>query len=336
MLEVGYKIIGLILLARLKPIKESKALDHEFQNEFRCLRGTIDSIFTVKQLIKKRSEHGLPTWLLLIDLVKAFDRVPRELLWEVLIKQGVPPRLVSLLRSLHKNVKVKFEYENVKQMLDSIIEVKQGDFLGPDLFIFFMAVVMKTWRSSHNYDLCCIHTKADFQLTCRKHTNKGDEHNISDSEYADDTVFIFESRADCERMAPIMVKRFDRWGLEVPVGKEINKESKSEVLFCVADPICYSNRSSFDDTDLSPILWEGGFHIPIVIKFKYLGSQLCRTCTDTLLDVSSRIESAAKAFGALKKCLFSSNNIIATAKRIVYGTVIFFCFFFFVFPRTPG
>ena len=259
MLEVGYKIIGLILLARLKPIKESKALDREFHNGFPCLRGIVDSIFTVKQLIKKRSEHGLPTWLLLIDLVKAFDRVPRELLWKVLNKQGVPPKLVSLLRSLHQTVKVKLEYKNVTQMLDSIIGVKQGDLLGPDLFIFFMAAIMKTWRSSHNYDLCCIHTKADFLLAGWKHINKGEEHNISDSEYADDTVFIFESRTDCERMAPLMAKHFDRWGLEVHVGTKINKESKSEVLFCAADPKCYSNRSSFNDTDLSPIRWEGGF-----------------------------------------------------------------------------
>ncbi len=152
----------------------------------------------------------------MIDLVKAFDRVPRELLWEVLTKQGVPPKLVSLLRSLHKTVEVKFEYDNVTQMLDSIIGVKQGDLLGPRLFIFFMAAVMKIWR--HNYDLCCIHTKADFQLTGRKHINKGEEHNISDSKYADDAVFICESRTDCERMAPLMVKHFDRWGLEVHVG----------------------------------------------------------------------------------------------------------------------
>ena len=83
-----FSAAGVILLARLKPVKESTALDHEFQNGFRGLRGTIDSVFTVKQLVKKRSEHGLPTWLLLIDLVEAFDRVPRELLWQVMIKQG--------------------------------------------------------------------------------------------------------------------------------------------------------------------------------------------------------------------------------------------------------
>ena len=321
MLEVGYKILGIILLARLKPVKESAALDHEFQNGFRCLRGTIDSVFTVKQLIKKRSEHGLPTWLLLIDLVKAFDRVPRELLWEVMIKQGVPPKLVSLLRSLHTTVKVKFEHEGVTQTLDSIIGVKQGDLLGPDLFTFFMAAVMKTWRSSYSYSLCCVNTKADFQLTGHKPTDKGIESSVPDSEYADDTAFLFESRADCQRMTPLMVEHFDKWGLEVHVGSDTNPKSKSEVLFCAADPRCYTNRTTFDGEDLSPIRWEGGFHMPVVADFKYLGSQLCRTSTDTL-DVSSRIESAAKAFGALRKCLFASNNISAAAKRAVYVSVI--------------
>ncbi len=75
------------------------------------------------------------------------------------------------------------------------------------------------------------------------------------------------------------------------------------MFFCVADPRCYKNRTSFDDADMSPITWDGMFYIPLVDKFKYLGSQLCRTCTDAL-DVSSRIESAAKKIGALRKCLF--------------------------------
>ena len=35
------------------------------------------------------------------DLVKAFDRVPREMLWSVLLELGVPWKLVALLRELH-------------------------------------------------------------------------------------------------------------------------------------------------------------------------------------------------------------------------------------------
>ena len=144
-------------------------------------------------------------------------------------------------------MKVKFEHEGITQTLDSIIGVKQGDLLGPDLFIFFMAAVMKTWRSSNSskFSLCCVKSKADFQLTGRKPTEKGETFSVPDSEYADDTAFLFESRADCERMTPLMVKHFDKWGLEVHVGSDTNPQSKSEVLFCAADPRCYKTRTTF-------------------------------------------------------------------------------------------
>ena len=85
--EVAYKMLANILHNRLKPIKESVHLDHENQNGSRWQRGCLDSIFTLKQLIKIRVEHGLDSWLLLIDLIKAFDRVPRELQWAVLSRQ---------------------------------------------------------------------------------------------------------------------------------------------------------------------------------------------------------------------------------------------------------
>ena len=54
---------------------------------------------------------------------------------------------------------------------------------------------------------------------------------ISDSEYADNTAFTFDSREECEKMTPLIIKQFARWGLEVLVGTE-EKESKSEILFC--------------------------------------------------------------------------------------------------------
>ncbi len=71
----------------------------------------------MKQLIKKRAEHGLETWLLLIDFVKAFDRVPRELLWDVLLKQGFPPKLVFLLKAMHTTAKFKFVVDGVEKII---------------------------------------------------------------------------------------------------------------------------------------------------------------------------------------------------------------------------
>ena len=103
MLEVAYKIVAQILLARLKAkvIKESKKhLEHENQCGFRNGRGCLDGSFTIKALLNKRREHNLETWVLFLDLVKAFDMAPRELLWNTLERFGVPLKLISVLRAI--------------------------------------------------------------------------------------------------------------------------------------------------------------------------------------------------------------------------------------------
>ncbi len=86
---------------RLKVIKESsKHLDHEAQCGFRNGRGCTDGTFTIKLLVTKRREHNQETWILFLDLVKAFDKVPRELLRRVLTKFGVPDKMVSILKAV--------------------------------------------------------------------------------------------------------------------------------------------------------------------------------------------------------------------------------------------
>jgi len=44
---------------------------------------TTDAVFSIKVALKKHREHNLETWVLFLDLVKAFDRV-RELIWQIL------------------------------------------------------------------------------------------------------------------------------------------------------------------------------------------------------------------------------------------------------------
>ena len=335
MLEVAYKLNAYILLEKLKPVKEgldgNGGLDHESQCGFRGWRGCLDAIFTVKTLAKKRREHGLETWLLFIDLVKAFDRVPRELLWKLLARQGVPPKIISLLVALHKTVNVKFEVDGVAKTLLSIIGVKQGDVLGPDLFIFLIAGIMETWRSEHTYDLCVVRTARDFTLSGRESTAPGHEFSIADSEYADDTGMPFCSRADVEEQTPHVLSHFGRWGMEVHAGvyealdddgEVITpfKKSKSEILFCAA-PASYYANGTFGDPDLSDVKLPGGRFMQIVDKFPYLGSIISGNCGDAA-DVDSRIAAASRAFGALRSCVFSSSSVTRAAKRMVYERLV--------------
>ena len=320
MLECAYKIVANLILERLHPVKES--LDIEPQSGFRRERGSCDAIFSVRQLIAKRREHGLETWLLFVDLVKAFDRVPRELLWEVMRRQGVPHKIVSLLKALHASVHVEFEVDGVKESLLSIIGVKQGDLLGPDLFIFYIAAIMETWKLEHTYELCTFRTAPDFIMTGRRPSARGEEFTVADSEYADDTALPFCSRADVEEYTPKLMKHFERWGMEIHAGVvEPFKASKSEVLFCAARASSYSDPDTYDGADLSDIKLPGGLFMSVVDRFKYLGSYVSRSGDDTF-DVDARIESAGKAFGSLRGCIFSSTHIAREAKTAVYTSLV--------------
>ena len=53
----------------------------EMQAGFRPERGTIDGLFAVMMGLKKRQEHGLESYGVYVDLVKAFCTVNRGALW---------------------------------------------------------------------------------------------------------------------------------------------------------------------------------------------------------------------------------------------------------------
>ena len=240
LLEVAYKIIANIVHSRLVPITEK--LDHESQSGFRPGRNCADAVFTVKLAIKKRREHCNETWIIFLDLVKAFDRVPRHLLWIILERFGFPPKIITIMKSLHKNVIVKFAVGIVMPILSSIIGVKQGNILGPILFTIFIAAIMISWRKMYDRPLCIFRTKKDLILTGHRSTTKGIDFSLSDSEYADDTAVLFDSRETLETFSPLLINHFEKVRMEVHVGHcdQPNKPSTTKVLFVSSPPSSYA------------------------------------------------------------------------------------------------
>ena len=47
--------------------------------------------------------------MLFVDFGKAFDTVPREMLFKVLARLGFPPRIISLVRVFHENVTLEVD-----------------------------------------------------------------------------------------------------------------------------------------------------------------------------------------------------------------------------------
>jgi hypothetical protein len=57
----------------------------------------------MEQLIQKRREFNLPTYILFIDYENAFDRVPQGKLWNIMKNKGFPDHIVKTVQSLHIN-----------------------------------------------------------------------------------------------------------------------------------------------------------------------------------------------------------------------------------------
>ena len=82
--------------------------------------------------------------LYFLDLVKAFDTVPRKSLLRVLAKFGVPPKMVKMIENMYTNCSVKVDVGDKEFVIPVTAGVKQGDNLAPVLFLIYIQAVLET------------------------------------------------------------------------------------------------------------------------------------------------------------------------------------------------
>ena len=82
LLSIVGKVLARILLNRLNEHLEQSELLPESQCGFRKDTGTIDMIFTARQLQEKCQEQNMDLYMTFVDLTKAFDIVIPECLWK--------------------------------------------------------------------------------------------------------------------------------------------------------------------------------------------------------------------------------------------------------------
>ena len=68
-------------------------------------RGTTDAIFVVRQLQEKCLAANKRLCMSFVDLEKAFDRVPRKVLWWALRKLGVEEWIMRLVQRMYANAR---------------------------------------------------------------------------------------------------------------------------------------------------------------------------------------------------------------------------------------
>ena len=133
----------------------AKAWSHT-QYGFRKDSWTMDAVFIVKRLMEafrttrhvrrgtEFEEHQRTLYLMFEDFVKAFDSVPRELLWKELTQIfQVPEAFVELLKKFHVGFKTYTVFNGVfNKGFTTTSGVRQGCITGPDLWNFHFQVVI--------------------------------------------------------------------------------------------------------------------------------------------------------------------------------------------------
>ena len=140
-------------------IREMIAID-EMQFAFVPGRGTTDAIVIIRQLQEKfltrndLNDKNLTLFFAFVDLEKAFDRVPRKVLWWAMRKVGVEEWIVHLVQAMYNNarsrVRVGSEYS---EEFEVGVGVHQGSVLSLLLFIIVLEALSRYFRVGVPWEL---------------------------------------------------------------------------------------------------------------------------------------------------------------------------------------
>ncbi|XP_057314191.1 uncharacterized protein LOC130655450 [Hydractinia symbiolongicarpus] len=159
-------------------------------------RCTTDAIFLLRQLQEKYLGKRKNLYFAFVDLEKAFDRVPRKVIWWAMRKLGVDEWLVTMVQSMYSNARSRVRInDSLSDEFSVNVGVHQGSVLSPLLFILVLEALSMEFRTGCPWELL----------------------------YADDLVLIAESMEE-------LVEKFEKWkkGLEEK-GLKVNT-AKSKVM----------------------------------------------------------------------------------------------------------
>ena len=144
LLSIAGKIpVARVLLNRLNEHLERSGLLPESQCGFRKNRGTIDMIFTARQLQEKCQEQNVDLYMTFVDLTKAFDTVSREGLWKIMAKFGCPAKFIAMVRQFHDGMLARVQNDGEFSYPFPVTNgVKQGCVLASTLFSMMFSAML--------------------------------------------------------------------------------------------------------------------------------------------------------------------------------------------------
>ena len=307
LLSIAGKILAKILLNRLNVHLDQTGLIPESQCGFRKDRGTIDMIFTARQLQEKCQEQNVDLYMTFVDLTKAFDTVSRDGLWKIMAKFGCPPRFIAMVRQFHDGMQARVQNDGeFSEPFEVTNGVKQGCVLAPTLFsMMFSAMLMDAFQDSDTgFPIRYRFDGNIFNLRRLQAKTKVQTDVLDELLYADDMDKNANTEAKMQRAMDQVSQSCDNYDLTIST-------KKTEVVHQPAPGKPYNE----------PTITVNGQKLKVVDKFTYLGSTLSRAVhIDD--EITARIAKASVAFGRLRANVWERNGIKLDTKLKVYKAVV--------------
>lgn len=188
LLEHTMKVMERILEKR---IRDQVKID-DMQFGFSPGKSTMDAIFIVRQMQEKFRAKNKTLYFAFVDLEKAYDKVPREVVRWALRKSGVKEWLVETIMCMYKRARTAVKTDDsLGKWFDVQVGLHQGSALSPLLFIVVLEMISKEIRGGLPWEIL----------------------------YADDLVLMAENVDELKEKLSAWKYAMERKGLKVNVGK---------------------------------------------------------------------------------------------------------------------
>ena len=145
-----------------------------------------------------------------VDCEKAFDMVSHEELWKVLVRQGVPPNYVSLIKSLYSRQSARVMVGVESREFSVERGVKQGD---PLSALLFLAVMQDMFGSLEQRWENLSKRRKGKPLGI--HVGEGQGRALTDLRFANDVLLVATSKADISKMLTHVMEAGQKYGLKI-------------------------------------------------------------------------------------------------------------------------
>jgi hypothetical protein len=279
-------------------------------------RGTPGALFSLRRLTEIHRAHGQPLVAGFVDLTKAFDSVPRPVLWRLLLARGVPSKLVSLIQDLYDGSEFKVTVAGAESAWQPMTTgVRQGCPLSPTLFNTFMDFLARQiTHECHLEGLQGITVRFGLDGSLVPPPSISSTHPLHQLLllYADDVAALASSLADMQRILLIIERVCHRWGMQL-------SHKKTEVVVLVPPPPVTPAAPPCPPAPAS--LQLAGGSVKIVQQFKYLGS-IQQPMGSLDLELSRRLSLARHAFKQLSKRYLCCSSAPLKQRMDVYKAVV--------------